>query len=705
MTHASRGWKRIASSAAVVAIAGCGVFNPYEHAALEEPPHQAGLRLAGDADDGLRYAEEFRAKYYRDLSSAAAFRNVTGVALIGLSGWAVYNGLKPEGGTTGDVRRGTRLGAAAASVYALRQFLVNPGQEQAYAEGYRALTCLMLQSAPLLTTEAEDRSTVAAFAWPIANSPGVHASSYASPAANDKGVPVPFPLAAPGELDRFRIALDRLEAKIQYVNVQLAEVRGRASVMPEIKADLDDSKSSIRRQFTSTAKALLYARNALSDGRLLLRTYENAGHDIKGRASIIVAAVNEQIQTRQLDLGGVTDLLKNAQDITNQVMNIGGATAVDQIEITTPPEDSASMNLRGGGFRATGPMVMAGSLVSAYYAAQLSSVAYRTSGMPALTVADAQVVAVATAASGAPAASTVPAPPQDTGSTPAAKVKPAVKAKKPANAAKPAAPKPVVQTSPVTTGELKAIRDRVDEAIKKAEADDLAKKQKQEAAAKVKETEEWNKRIDALKGQLREKQLRCDAEPNSGGCITHLAKETENLYASRRPVVHEVLAFRAKTRAVALTPECVELAVLRVAPNDVIRAHPGETVSFIVSQRSAGSPLAVMQGSTDPKTGVTFNFLAQQGTSHYVAKMELGKDMPKQTIRLVVSDSKSVVTQNLSVAVGDPLPPQRVDLPTAAKNAVAAAAGAQAAAEAAAGAAKAVSKAASEAAGRDAASK
>lgn len=703
MSRTSRKWVRLASCATALVVGGCGVFNPYEHAVLEEPPHPTGLRLAGDADDGLKYAEEFRGKYYRDLSSAAAFRNVSGVALIGLSGWAVYNGLKPEGGTPGDIRRGTRLGAVAASVYALRQFLVNPGQEQVYAEGYRALTCLMLQSAPLLTTEAVDRSTVAAYAGPAANSSRVGALNNAVPATTDTGVPVPFPLAAPGELDRFRISLDRLEAKIQYVNVQLGEVRGRASVMPEIQSDLNDTKSSIRRQFTSTAKALLYARNALSDGRLLLRTYENAGHDIKGRASIIVAAVNEQIQSRQADLGGATDLLKNAQDITNQVMNIGGATAVDQIEVTTPPEDSAALNLRGGGIRATGSMVMAGSLASAYFAAQLSSVAYRTSGMPAVAVADAQVVAVATTASGATAASPVPATPKDTESKPVAKVKPAAK---PSKAAKPAAAKPVPQTSPVTTGELKAIRDRVDEAIKKAEADDLAKKQKQEAAAKAKETEEWNKRVEVLKGQLREKHLRCDAEPNSGGCITHLAKETENLYAARRPVVHEVLAFRAKTRAVALTPECVELAVLRVAPNDVIRAHPGETVSFIVSQRAAGSPLAVMQGSTDPKTGVTFNFLAQQGTSHYVAKMELGKDMPKQTIRLVVSDSKSVVTQNLSVAVGDPLPPQRVDLPTAAKNAVAAAAGAQAAAEAAAGAAKAVSKAASEAAaGRDAASR
>jgi hypothetical protein len=259
--------------------------------------------------------------------------------------------------------------------------------------------------------------------------------------------------------------------------------------------------------------------------------------------------------------------------------------------------------------------------------------------------------------------------------------------------------------APVTTGDLTVIRDQFDAIIKKSVANDLAEKQKQEAAAKAKETADWNKRLKALKDQLEEKQLRCDEQPNSGGCITHLAKETENLYAARRPVVHEVLAFRAKTRAVALTPECVELAVLRVAPNDVIRAHPGETVSFIVSQRAAGSPLAVMQGSTDAKTGVTFNFLAQQGTSHYVAKLELGKDMPKQTIRLVVSDSKSVVTQHLSVAVGDPLPPQKVDLPTAAKSAVAAASGAQAAAEAATAAAKAVSKAASEAAARDAASR
>jgi len=707
MLRNGRNWKRVAATSTIVAIAGCGMFNPYEHAALEEPRQPTGLRLAGDAEAGLKYAEDFRSRYYRDLSSAATFRNATGVALIGLSGWAVYNGLKPDGGTPGDVRRGTRLGAAAASIYALRQFLVNPGQEQVYAEGYRSMTCLMLQSAPLLMTEAEDRNAVAPFAWPTATSRGVLASGSANPAASDTGVPTPFPSSAPGELDRFRIALDRLEAKIQYVNVQIAEVRGRASAMPEIRDDLDDPKSAIRRQLTSSSKAVLYARNALSDGRILLRTYESAGHDIKSRASIIVAAVNEQLQSKQADFGGVADLLKNASDITGQVMNIGGTTAVDQVEVTTPPEDSAALFLRGGGSgRSIAPVFIAGNVSTAYYAAQISPVAFRTSGSTTGAFIAGQVAAAATAstaASAAPAVAPVPAAPATAGSAPTVPPKPVVKPVKAVK--KPATPKPVVQTAPVTTADLAVLRDGLDGLIKKSTANDAAEKSKKEAAAKAKETDAWNKRLRALKDQLHERHLRCDAAPNSGGCITHLAKETENLYAARRPVVSEVLAFRAKTRAAALTPECVELAVLRIAPNDVIRAHPGETVSFIVSQRAAGSPLAVMQGSTDPKTGVTFNLLAQQGTSHYVAKMELGKDMPKQTIRLVVSDSKSVVTQNLSVAVGDPLPPQRVDLPAAVKSATAAASSAQAAADGAAAAAKAVSKAASEAAARDAASR
>lgn len=707
--RASHRLRRVVSGVVVLAIAGCGIFSPYEHAPMLETPPIEGLQLAGDAEAAMAWAEQFRGKYYHNLNSAAGFRNVTGALLIGLSGWAVYNGLKPtdgDGPTTADVRRGTRLGAAAASVYALRQFLVNPGQEAIFAEGYRAMTCLMLQAAPLLVTEASDRAKVAPFAWPTAT-PGSLVAPYAQPAASDKGVPLPFSASPPGELDRFRIALDRLEAKIQYVNVELAEVRGRASAMLEVRDELKNPKSTISRQIASTQRALLYARNAVNDGRLLLRTYESAGREIRGRAAIVVAAVNEQAQAKQADLSGVTDLLKNAQDITGSVLNIGGSTAADQVDLTTSPSEDVSALLLQDGPPAPGVMVnVAGSVAIAYLAAQASTASTRQS-LAAQQVAQ---TAAQTSAASTPYVPSVPATPSTPRASdppaPAASTGSASQPTKSKEVKKLATPKPVAKAAPpVTTQELSKLREQLDGLIKQATTNEADAQKKKDEQQRAKDQSDWNARLDKLKAQSEERHLRCAEQPKSGGCITHLAKETENLYAARRPVVHEVLAFRAKTRAVALTPECVELAVLRVAPNDVIRAHPGDTVSFIVTQRASGAPLAVMQGSPDPKSGATFNFLAQQGTSHYVAKIDLGKDMPKQTLKLVVSDSKGVVTQNLSVVVGDPLPPQRVDLATAAKSATAAAVAAQTAADGAAAAAKSVAKAASDAQAAEAGTK
>ena len=209
-----------------------------------------------------------------------------------------------------------------------------------------------------------------------------------------------------------------------------------------------------------------------------------------------------------------------------------------------------------------------------------------------------------------------------------------------------------IPASGATAAELQAIRDKIDAALKGISDRQAEEKKKAEGDAQKKELAAKDKVIKGLLDKLNAKHLSCERSPESGGCVADLAAETERLFAARRPVVQALQTFRRRARAVAATPECAELAVLRVTPNEVVRAFPGDTVSFIISQRAAGSPLAILEGPTDAESGIKFDFTPLQGTTLFVAKLQVGSKMAMQTVRLVVADSKGVVSQTVPVVAG-----------------------------------------------------
>lgn len=611
------------------ALAGCSMMNPYVGAPLEERDlRPTGLRLAGGAGEGLALAESVRAHYYSNLVSTSVIRNGTAVAAVALSGWALYNALKPDGASTGatpgDTRRSVRLGVALASLYGLRQFFVNPGQEAIYADGYRSLTCLMLQSSPLLMTE-EDKDPAYRGDTPQPRYPSEWSQV----------LPLRFAEAPRGDLDRLRESLDRLEDRILFLNAETAKIDANSRAIG-VGDEATQSQAPLREQIKAARRALQFARHALADGRTLVRTIEGSGRDIKYRVGIIAAEINALSQEKQQTFSNPSDLLKSAHDITSSVLNIGVNTAADQgtLSLSGPTSFSpdredgrrlADSTQRGGRLRVGFPIPYFAAAAIATAARAASPSASATGASPSSAASAAAATRKRPAAGGAKKAPTVPV---------AAKLDMA------------------------TSGELQAIRDKIDDAIKNIATREAAAKQKAEqdkaSAALAKQKEE----IRALLDKLNAQAMACGKSgADVGGCGTHLAEQTEYLYAARRPVVHRLLAFRAVARSVAATPECAALAVLRVTPNDVVRARPGDTISYIMSERDQKSPLAVLQGPTDATTGAKFSVSPLMGTSLYVAKVELGSGMPEQTIQLVVGDSKGIASQTLPIVIGPALKP------------------------------------------------
>lgn len=565
---------RLKTVALAVLATGCSMMQPYEHVRpLPKPEGMPRMRLAGGAEAALDEAERIRQRFYDNLENRAVVRNAAGVTAGVLSGWAVYNAIRPEAdaGADGVLRRSLRIGAVLATLYGLRELFVDPAQEAIYAEGYRAMTCLMLQSAPLLMSE----STL----------------QLALPAV--EGVQPPYAIADAGDMDRLRFALDALERRIGMVYSAVGELRVSARLHARGNKDLDAALKPVRDELADVERALGYANNALSDGRTLVRTIEGSGRSLHARTAIITGAVNDQLQ-KKLNFKDATAVLKDAQDIAGSVTRLGADTATDQVTLT----DSGPGALLRDGLLLAGPMSALGDLLA--------------------RPNDDSLRLELVAASATPAAS--------------AAVKPATP--KLASSARPAA------STPLTLEELKVYRNSIDAMVKEV----------QERVDKEKEQQLLQSLED------REKALRALADQAARPLDTkrlNLAQLKEDLYAARRPVVQELQNLRRRTREALSTTDCRELAPLRVSPTEVLRAYRGDTVSYLIGQREAGlNPVVALQGPQDEETGIKLSVDPLGGTGLHRVSLTVGKKMPKQNVKLVVTDGRGVATQTLDIVAG-----------------------------------------------------
>lgn len=528
---------RLPALAALATLAGCAMVSPYDHLALEPSPPKAdkdgappGLRLAGGAEEGLRAADDMRLTYFRNLKSTSVVRSLTGGTAAALSGWALYNATRTtDAGTDGVKNRTAALAASLATLYGLRELFVNPRQEAVYAAGYRSLTCLMLQSAPLLMTEKRP------------------------PATDD------------GDFDRLQTHLTELAQAIDEISVDVARIDA-AIGLARGPGRAAAPNSPAGHWVAQAKKALEHARTTLSDGRTLERTIQNAGRDIRNRAGLIVAAVNEQAQAAQPQPRSGTETFNDAHAIAESVLNVGADSASD---VAPDAADAASgpRSMLGApwwqdGIWLAGPMSAAAGLVDLVFVQQPGASVQRKA---------------------------VPAP-------------------------KAAAARPMVETHDADALRMRAV-----------EAD-----------------------VARLSG------ARCSDGGQPASCAMQLARLTEDVYAARRPVLHELQNFRRRTRAVLQTPECAELAPLRLVPNDVVYVHAGATATYLVTQREPGNPIVVLQGAQEGPTGAKLTFTAVEGStpSRFKAVVDVGAQAPRRTLRIVASDSTGKAYLSVPIVVG-----------------------------------------------------
>ena len=597
-----------ATSSAVVAVTGCIMMNPYDHVSLVPPPASpdaapARFRLAGGADEGLRVAESMRQIYFNNLKYTSYLRNGTAVLAGTLTGWTIYNATKPDGAGSGaseaNTRRSVRLGATLATLYGLREVFVNPEQDAAYVAGYQALTCLMLQSSPLLMTQFDPKS-----------GSGAQSSQPPAPTGADYSPAVRVRADDIGDADWLEASLNRLEQTIFRVHKRVAQDALRADAFAEGDADIEKKQAYLHDQIKATRKALSYARTSLAEGRALLYSVDHVGAELTKRVGLVVSAVNGQVQSTQRDVAGAVDALTKADDLLGTVRGLGGGTEADQADIATASAQSAAE----------------------FWLWPASMPSIRLAG-PMSTAVDVLLAQAPAAQAGTP--SVVKKKPGGTGPV--------------KSSALPAA----VGADAATADELQAIRDALDAALKamaerKAKADqaELLKK-KQEEIDRLQAT------MKKMQTQALWEQAACSSKDGIG-CASSLAAETEALFADRRPVAQALLNFRRAVRQVGDTPECNELAALRVTPSEPFYARPGDTVSFFVSQRDKGNPSAFMNGPTDEKSGIKFKFNGVEGSTAGLFRADLivGSEMKRQPVRVVFTNSKGTARREVVLLAG-----------------------------------------------------
>ncbi|HUD32522.1 MAG TPA: hypothetical protein VMR43_05810 [Variovorax sp.] len=159
-------WQRRVVVAVAMSVGGCSSFNPYQRshrvdvpvrqlAAEEKGKHSAIEALAGGLHGATGALKDQRKEWYDSLSSQARIRYATQFGLIGLTAVALYGGLKSGVASDNDKKRLALAGAAGFAAYSGSTWFVNAGQEHAYIEGIRELTCAMMNIEPLRVSEKD----------------------------------------------------------------------------------------------------------------------------------------------------------------------------------------------------------------------------------------------------------------------------------------------------------------------------------------------------------------------------------------------------------------------------------------------------------------------------------------------------------------------------------------------------------------------
>ena len=630
------GSHRLIALAAASVLTGCAFFDPYVGMPQQLPPDRlpSPMRFAGNAGAEIDLVEAVRQDYLDRMEQMGRTRAFFGTGATVLTGWALYNALKPNApGVTetpiGDKRRTVRLGASIATIFGLSEYALNKNQESAYNDGYQALTCLLRQSAPLLMPMERDHPTLGpqpdsfeALQQALVKLEKRILDLNQAVASARVGLAEGQALATQhqarqiGDFIATNDALpDKPARKQDPKKLNPAELSAAiAKMAPSLPADVAD-KSPLLSTLDDAVTALRYARNAWADGQALLKATAGSGREIRERAHTIVSTINGRIGKAQPDVTADTVSLTKAQDIISGFTKIGVETAKDQAE--SSGETTSAL-----------PPPLQDRLPYAAAAPAEPPVRIAGLGSPGLPMFAGSLATVLLAS-----AAIAPAP-ADAAKSPAG----AASAPKPPAPAIPAAAKPQPKPTPatLTVEELQKLSDLMKRTLKEA-------KQRQADEAQNQLIGGYVKQIDALskpRNLCKSSNHHCDAAA--------IAKQVERLYAARRPVVATVLHFRAQTKTVRRVSGCPSEAGIRLTPNETVVAQAGDSFNFVVTQPNPGAPVALLQGAqgADLATLTTSSL----GAAGLQAKVQFGIKA-KGRYTLLATDSSGDFRDSVQIIV------------------------------------------------------
>ena len=304
-------------------LTGCALINPYvpvqpgvvqddaasvaaSNAMLAALGLTAEDPLAGGAGPALLKLAAQREAMFDKLRSVGVTRSMSSVVTLGASSLGVYNALRPlpatSGGSAGlsdaDRRRAGQLALLAGASYSLGQYFVNPEQESVYAEGANALTCLMVQAAPLLISK--DR------------------------------------------LDTFEGQLKALDKQLKAQQERIAEMKLLLAQGQRAGGSTNDADAVVLRKLINEAEAAAArGRSVAADGRVLAHRYRAAGQAIGGASDLITTMINVQLRERNRPMSELKASLMQAAGISEAFKDFAAESSED--DDATPGAGAAAM--------------------------------------------------------------------------------------------------------------------------------------------------------------------------------------------------------------------------------------------------------------------------------------------------------------------------------------------------------------------------
>lgn len=304
--------RRLVALVAVVVVSGCSTVNPYqrEDGLDKDLKDLRDKAYAGGLGDALFDLNGQRLAWFESLSTHAKVANSASLLVYGATAWGLYQGLKPGFVADGVASESTRANLAKAGIgaglaYSIGNLFLNDKHDEAYVEGFKALTCLMARARPYLLTK--------------------------------------------DDLVDLRAQAATLEGAIQKADEAALRLRWGLGVQPAKGAKASRTAAAL----SATESALRQSRQTLERARMLISRVETVGFQLRRQGDLLVASVSDELRRNNKGVASPEEFLTKLQGVTGRFQAIAPVDsaddgsdddAKDNAKDVTPAADTAGSN-------------------------------------------------------------------------------------------------------------------------------------------------------------------------------------------------------------------------------------------------------------------------------------------------------------------------------------------------------------------------